>query len=440
MKKILCIIAVLFLIISGCKSKDESTGGTRTDGDNGSSFSLESFTVPIAGLDNLVISNVAQVDQNMSNIKALFAAQVDGNIFSNKDGEMITVEIPPGHLVKKVHDVKGGNNPGLAITFYVDATDDTTVIATCVLDASGDCNLELYEPRKMSGLGNAPFFHENNGKRRYLTNDSMVTVDMITGEEMSIPFPPNGQVSINDNGHMIIYDGAETTLSALNDTIIPDVITDSTFGHGDSLFLNETKFYVPHKNGFLVKGKIFNDFYRLVDSSGDLEVRMAQEIAYNQYINGVNGVYNRIWTQSSLSNCTSHIVGDDDIMICGSKVYDLGDALNDISQKNINYSGHSIFDLTIKAGNSLYIYSKSELNNWYKLTVEDVINESSELITDGYRVVPECFDIINGATDTLHIGSVRLSDGEDIILKINNADSTPDIIETIGECDQIVSF
>ncbi|MCK5609314.1 hypothetical protein KAR91_46000, partial [Candidatus Pacearchaeota archaeon] len=368
---ILALLISLMLTISCSQGEDAGEGGEEAV--TPIEETLKSFTIDLEGVDNLIVQSAALPDESVS-----FASYGGGNLFYNKDGALFNIEIPSGFAVKKVHDVNGGSAPGLAISFYVDSTDDTTV-STCVLDVSGDCNLEQYEPRKMSGLGNSPFYNENNNKRRYLTSNNMVTVDMLTGIKTTIPFASNGQLSINNgNGHMIVFDGVNTILSASNDTVIPNTIADSTFGHGDSLYLNETKFYIPHKNGFLVKGKQFNDFYRLVDNNGVLEARMAQENAYNQYIN-VGGGFNRIWSHTGLSNCTSHIVrDDDDVMICGSKVYDLGDASNDIKEIDFIWAGHQAVHnqssvLVLTDNNYLYYFSDSDVGNG-KLTRIDLVN------------------------------------------------------------------
>jgi hypothetical protein len=443
MKKLLFIlfsVLSMFFIVS-CSGDDsqseEPTAETKPP------FIIPTFTISeIPNIDNLIVADVVPV--NSSNLQALFAVQESGNVFTNDNGEIIEVELPPGFLVKKPHKIENGNSPGIALTLYLDTTGDSAVV-TCVLTETGLCDPEEYEPRKMSGLGNSPFFHEFGNKRRYLTGDKFITHDLVTGEKIEIDFPGNGQVSINNgNGHMMIFDGIKTVLSGNSDIEIPETnAADSYFiGTVHNLRLNETKFYIPHKSGFMVKGSDYNDFYRVLDNSGDLDVRMAQQNAYYQYVN-VGGGFNRIFESGSLINCTSHIVGEDDIMICDEKIYLLGDASNDILDKNINYSGHYIYDLTIKAGNSVYFYSKNNNDgseDFFRLSKEDVVNEVSTTITENYKIVPECFDVNKAITDSIDIGAYRVSDNVQVVLKIINANTTPEITETIGQCDQIVSF
>ena len=432
--KYLKLLLILLLVIGCAETKEDSTNGNRTDKKQ---IVFQPFNIDLVGVDNLIVQNVVNPDQSV-----MFASYEGGNLFYNKDGELFTVDLPVGFFVKKVKDVKNSNN--IAITFYVDASSDT-LTATCIVNLVDQiCDPGLWEPRKMSRLGNSPFLHENNGKLRYLTNNSMVTIDMVTDEKMTAPFAANGQISINDNGNMMIDTGTEISISASFDMVLPDIMEDSLGSETLNISPNYHKFFLPHKSGFLLRTGVYHDFVRFSDNNGSMELHLAQEIAYYKWLEtGDVNDYNRIHSQSSLSNCTSHIVGDDDIMICNDDIYLLGDASNDMSHKNINYSGHLIYDLTIKAGNSLYMYSKNNMDasaDYFRLSKEDVINEVSTTITTDYEIIPGCFDVNKGSSDTLDIGALRVSDNEQVILKITTADATPDIIETLGECDQIVSF
>ena len=206
-------IVVALLLVFGC-SEGSDSGDKAKDLSAPADRVFESFTISeIPSIDNLIIANAEPVELSGNNLSALFAAQENGNVFTNENGELIEVELPPGFLVKKLHKIKNGTVPGIALTLYSDTTGDTITV-TCVLDASGDCNPEQYEPRKLSGLGNSPVYHEFGNKRRYLTGDKFITHDLITGEKIEVDFPGNGQVSINNgNGHMMIFDGQKTVLS-----------------------------------------------------------------------------------------------------------------------------------------------------------------------------------------------------------------------------------
>jgi hypothetical protein len=430
----LVLFAILFIFASCKEGKDAETGGEtviETITTEQSDESFTSFTMNV-NTDNYVITEPVGVSFSSSSV--MFAAEQSSNISTNIDGEIVNVVVPPGFLVKKAHKIVGGNAPGLAITFYVDSTDDTTV-ATCVLSETGLCELEEYEPRKMSGLGNSPFFDEYGNKRRYRTDSELITVDMFTGLKTSIPFASNGQISINRrNGHVMVDDGAAISLESI---FIPNtIITDSgeVFEHTEELFINEKKFFIPHKNGFLIQGRDERGFFRLNDDGGNLSTRYAQYNARYAYENTSGPNYTNIVVASGLDGCTSHIVGDDDIMICGSKVYDLGDASNDI--KEVDFWSYGVISGTerrvLSDDNFLYIYSSSA-------------NEG-EFLTRVDINIMDHFVIFDRNGTSYKLNSESISDNiyractDNSILEITTIDATPDILETIGECDQIVSF
>lgn len=418
-----------------------------------SSVNLESFRINLNGVDNIIrrdfIPPGESISDSTTSLSIMMASYDGGNMFTMDDGFVLEIEIPDTHKLKMMHKVMYSDD--IALTFYIDATDDT-LIATCIVNRVDQiCAPELYEPRKLSNLGNSPYYVKIGDNINYLTDSEIVQENTVSGKNSLMSLSVFGgsisQISFNKNGDVMVDTGAEIRLSAGSDLIIPDmVITDGgeVFEHSEELFINEKKFFIPHKTGFFVQARDERGFYRLSGDNGILNTRYAQYKERYAYENEGGPNYTKINVSTGLSGCTAHIVGDDDIMICGDKIYLLGNYSTDMINKNLNYSGHTIFDLTIKAGNKLYFYSKNNNDgseNFFRLSKEDVVNEVSTTLLEDYKVIPDCFDVNKGDTDTLDIGAYRVIDNVQVILKITDANTmTPITTETIGECGQIVSF
>ena len=427
------LIAVMFI---SCKEGEDAKTGGENVAAPADKITVAPFTVDLAGLNNLVVQSAVNPDLSVSYVN--YASYSGGNLFTNSSGALIEVVIPTGLSVKKVYDIEGSSN--IAISFYVDSTDDTQHVVTCVLDDLGLCDPLEYEPRKLSNLGNSPYFQKVGTDILHLEANNLIQASMVSGLSKSVSLSTIqgvvSQISINSNGHMMIDNGTQIRLSAVSDIIIPDTEVVSNSDYMAELFPNVKKYFIPHKGGFLVKGGINNDFYRISENNGTLDIRFTQHNAYDQYVN-VGGGFNRIFNMNGLSGCTANIVQDEDIMICQYKVYNLGDASNDIEEYEFNWFEHNaIYDrsavIILADNNFIYFFSGSDVGSG-KLTRVDFKNTQFSHI---FASPGPTYNILSGSIN----GDVYRGCTENSILEIANVSTAPIITETTGECSQIVSF
>ncbi|MBU2645873.1 hypothetical protein KKI24_14285 [bacterium] len=466
MKK-LFLILIFLALIGGCQdtSTDEAatTDGTTTTGtDTGTTTGTTTVDtggvtapavatvtniskIPITGLTNLVISTGTPS-------AAMYAGTTKKKLYTVKNGAMeeVTLEGGADLEVQKIHKVKAGTHYKAYFEF-TDASGDTK---RYIVDKDGNASVANFTPKKASALANAEYLQEVSGKIYYLNSTGVrsMTVPavgkMMSGDATTDILESAGAIgfAINPNGEMVIEATTDVfyrkTDGALND--LDDPYIDEARGFYWDADASTNRFYVTQGSGFMVKRAFDkNDFIRYYTKDGAIKAQYSQEKAYNQYLDGVNGVYYQVKTTKTLGNCRYLKMGASELMVCDSEVYNLGDASTDIKRVSMHYASHLVFNFALVAStNNIYVYSENEDGTPRKLSKEDVVNSVSTPIVTVHATIPQTIDYkINTATlevtpdDTLSFCATK--SGESYVVQISDANTTPVITEVAATCEYI---
>lgn len=400
--------------------------------------------INLSGIGNLIIQPQSAPSSKMYSV----IGAVSAGLKTVVNGELVDIEIEGGFGKTPIRgfSIKGGNLLKAAVSFQ-DASGDIT---TCLVDQFNNCTEIALNPKKSSKFKNADYFIEKAGKLYYLTEDGILRsrniISAPSGRMLSISGDITSdlaegvdQFEIDASGDIMYESFGDVTLRHSDGT---EILVDGGYWDGrNTLRLDAVskKFFIGRQDRGFTFYSDQNYFGNLFfDVNGDPVISHAQPVAWDAKMNkGLNGVYFAVNTNQSPSNCGGHIINQKNIVICSNEIFVLGDSDNDLSEINLNYSLHSIFNLQIVASlTNLYMYSEDEFENPVKLSKEDVFNSESNIVSVNYKINPGGLTVT--PDNTLNFCGSR--DGTDYIVQITNANTTPIYTETPGECSSIVSL
>lgn len=331
------------------------------------------------------------------------------------------------------------------------------------------------EPKVNSRRRNAPYFQEQGNDIFYLNeNDDMIVLDMSD--------------DASQDTHNLIRSGVKQFVmdlygNAMLELLSGQVVYREAGGQRENRMngVNESyndnaefiPFFLPNGTDLMywngLEGGKYGVFHRVAyDQAGNVVVTPAGIHAYNDWMQ--NGGYPpdfNFYPYNSIDDCILQPVGSKELLLCGTYVYDMGDASNDMQAADISWAGTGA---GIAIGNSQNFYYYSHWDTYLakgsRLTLIDLdaqtcahifsqpTNTCDSIASNQEYVVHEVtiqeayagggyFDpLIVGEDNTVRFCGYRMDEEQLLLVEIVGADTlTPEFRETaIETCTRLIKL
>lgn len=380
--------------------------------------------------------------------------------------------------IKKILKIsrKGGDISKIKGAFEI-FDEDTNSAEWILIDRSDRSHKLKKHPRKNHRLANASMFYER-GNIFYLdSDDDLIEFDVSQDSTMD----DNYKVVRSGVRQAVMDSQGNWMLELLNGRVVHRDIsgdleirmTDNVINDPQNSDAETNKFFFAQGDGFIYFGEAWTSsmgvFFRtFLDDQGVLQVVSAQaNNVIDCYDNNPATLceYLNFYPHYNPDLCSYQAVGNEELLLCGQYVYQLGDASHDMEETDFIWAGHLTgYEIKVVTSNDfVYYYSDSPIYNGSRLTRIDLDNQTcrhlfsvdntptcggsdaivsnNEYIIDQMTASPDntirfCGRRVSG------FGDDRLEETQLLLVEIPDASAdAPVFRETeISECNQLLNL